>query len=198
MRPTRRNNKSQLDAEAQDDPEERWLNAAREIHERIGALGPESPEGRAYDQLKAIMGEGSLIDALQKMLRQVRTTESLLAADKNRKKETPRRQASFAGSPRFSSGAKGEPSSTSALTPSLTPPSHSVSSTSSRTQSPISRRTTSACQYARSSASASIRAAAPIRARTCQSGMQRSAAAQRKPKIRPARIATSLSRSSPP
>jgi hypothetical protein len=87
VRPSRRNNKSQLDAEAQDDPEERWLNAAREIRERIDALGPESPERHAYDQLKALRGEGSLLHALGAMLRQVRMAESRLAADQNRKRE---------------------------------------------------------------------------------------------------------------
>jgi hypothetical protein len=87
MRPSRRNNKSQLDAEAQDDSEERWGNTAREICEYIERRGPESSEGRAYDQLKALMGEGSLLHALGAMLRQVRIAESRLAADKNRKKE---------------------------------------------------------------------------------------------------------------
>jgi hypothetical protein len=87
MRATRRNNTSQLDVEAQGDPEERRRSVAREIRERIGALDPESPERHAYDQLKALMGEGWLIDALQKMQRQVRTAESLLAADKNRKRD---------------------------------------------------------------------------------------------------------------
>jgi hypothetical protein len=87
MRSPRRSNKSQLDVEAQDDPEERWLNAAREIRERIDALGPESPEGRAYDQLRALMGEGSLLHALGAMLRQVRMAESRLAADQDRKRE---------------------------------------------------------------------------------------------------------------
>jgi hypothetical protein len=87
MTPTRRSNTSQLDAEAQGDPDERWRKAAGEILEQINAKGPQSPERRAYDQLKEIMGEGSLIDALQRMLRQVLTNESLLAADKGRKRE---------------------------------------------------------------------------------------------------------------
>jgi hypothetical protein len=87
VRPTRKKTASQLDAEAQEDPEERWLNAAREIRERIDILGPESPEGRAYDQLEALLGEGSLIDALQRMLRQVRMAESRLAADQSQKRK---------------------------------------------------------------------------------------------------------------
>ena len=87
MTPARRNNTSPIDVEAQGDPEEQWRNAARKIYERIVALGPESPEGRAYDQLEALMGEGWLMDVLQRMLRQVRTAEGLLAADKNRKRE---------------------------------------------------------------------------------------------------------------
>jgi hypothetical protein len=87
MRSTRKNNTSQLDAEAQGDPQELLHNAVRNILERIDKLDPKSPEGRAYDQLKELMGEGSLLDALQKMLRQVRMAEGRLAADKDRKRE---------------------------------------------------------------------------------------------------------------
>ena len=87
MTPTRKSNASPIDIEAQGDAEERRLDAAREILERISDLGPESLEARAYDQLKALIGEGALLNALGGMLRHVRTAESLLAADKDRKSE---------------------------------------------------------------------------------------------------------------
>jgi hypothetical protein len=87
MRPTRKKAASQLEAEAQGDPEELWRAAVHEIRQHIDALGTESPEGRAYAQLKALMGEGSLLHALGTMLRQVRMAESRLAADLGRKKE---------------------------------------------------------------------------------------------------------------
>ena len=158
----------------------------------------------AYDQLKAIMGEGSLLNALGGMLRQVRTAESLLAADKDRKSENATAISSFARSTHSSSSAKSEPSPTPASTPSSTLPSRSDSSASSRTQSPISRGTTSASRRAKSSASASSRAAAPTRDRNCRSGMRGRPVRRRNPAPtgenvdEASKIATSLSGSSPP
>ena len=46
MTPTRKSNASPIDIEAQGDAEERRLDAAREILERISDLGPESLEAR--------------------------------------------------------------------------------------------------------------------------------------------------------
>jgi hypothetical protein len=182
VRPPRRNNKSPLDAEAQDDPEERWVNAAREIRERIERLGPGSPEGRAYGQLKALMGEGSLLHALGAMLRQVRMAESRLAADRDRKREN-------ALGPKYLKWLKTtferrqrRAIADARVYTSSTAPSRSASSASFRMGSPISRGTTSAGRRTRSSVLASIRAAALTSDRIGRSGMRRSAAAQRSAK----------------